>query len=132
MSTNTSKISVSELDFDLIKQSLITYLSSQDEFSDYNFEGAAMNVLMDVLSYNTHMNAYMANMMGNEIFLDSASIRQSVVSKAKEIGYTPRSVRSSVAPVNVYINNVTGSPQQIVMDAGTIFDTSPKYKFVTK
>ena len=132
MSTNTSKINVSELDFDQIKQELITYLKSQTEFTDYNFEGAALNVIMDVLSYNTHMNAYMANMLGNEMFLDSASIRQSVVSKAKEIGYTPRSVRSSIAPVNVYINNVTGSPQSITMDAGTLFDTSSKYTFATK
>lgn len=132
MATNTSKINVSELDFDLIKQELITYLNSQTEFSDYNFEGATMNVLMDVLSYNTHMNSYMANMLGNEMFLDSASIRQSVVSKAKEIGYTPRSVRSSTAPINVYINHVGGSPQSITMDAGTVFDTSSKYTFATK
>ncbi len=132
MATNTSKISVSELDFDLIKQELITYMRSQEEFSDYNFEGSSLNVLMDVLSYNTHMNAYMANMLGNEMFLDSASIRQSVVSKAKEIGYTPRSVRSSTALIDVTINNVTGSPLQITMDAGTIFDTSSKYTFVTK
>jgi len=132
MSTNTSKISVTELDFDYIKQDLITYLQSQDEFTDYNFEGAALNVLMDILAYNTHMNAYMANMMGNEMFLDSASIRQSVVSKAKEIGYTPRSVRSSKAIVNVEIRNVLDAPQYIEMDAGTIFDTSAKYTFATK
>lgn len=132
MATNTSKISVSELDFDNIKQELIAYLQSQDEFSDYNFEGSSLNVLMDVLAYNTHMNAFMANMMGNEMFLDSASIRQSVVSKAKEIGYTPRSVRSSIALVDVYIQNVAGAPTDITMDAGTIFDTSSKYIFATK
>jgi len=132
MATNTSKINVTELDFDFIKTSLIEYLQSQEEFSDYNFEGAALNVLMDILSYNTHMNAYMANMMANEMFLDSGSIRQSVVSKAKEIGYTPRSVRSSKAIVNVYVNNVAGNPINIIMDAGTIFDTSFKYTFATK
>ena len=132
MSTNTSTISVSELDFDYIKQDLITYFQSQDEFTDYNFEGSSLNVLMDILSYNTHINAYMANMMANEMFLDSASIRQSVVSKAKEIGYTPRSVRSSKAIVDIAINNVTGAPQEITMDAGIIFDTNYKYTFATK
>ncbi len=131
MATNTSKIQVTELDFDYIKQELITYLQSQDEFSDYNFEGAAMNVLMDVLSYNTHMNAYMANMMANEMFLDSSSIRHSTVSKAKEVGYTPRSVRSSTALVKISISTLT-SPPEIIMDAGTIFDTSSKYTFATK
>lgn len=132
MATNTSKISVSELDFDNIKQELITYLHSQDEFSDYNFEGSSLNVLMDILSFNTHMNAYMANMMANEMFLDSASIRQSVVSKAKEVGYTPRSVRSSMALIDIAINSVGGNPPEIIMDAGTLFDTDFKYTFATK
>lgn len=132
MATNTSKINVTELDFDYLKQDLITYLQSQDEFSDYDFEGSALNVLMDMLAYNTHMNAYMANMMANEMFLDSSSIRQSTVSKAKEIGYTPRSVRSSKAVVDVEIRNVLDSPASITMDAGTMFDTSFKYVFATK
>jgi len=132
MSTNTSKINPCSLDFDYIKQDIITYLQSQDEFSDYNFEGAALNVLMDMLAYNTHMNSYMANMMASEMFLDSASIRQSVVSKAKEIGYTPRSVRSSKSIVDVEVRNVMSGPQSIVMDAGTTFDTSSKYVFATK
>jgi hypothetical protein len=132
MNTNTSKIQVTELDFDFIKQELITYFQSQEEFSDYNFEGSSLNVIMDILANNTHMNAYMANMLANEAFLDSSSIRQSTVSKAKEIGYTPRSVRSSIAPVNIYINNVAGNPQQILMPAGTIFDTNFKYTFATK
>jgi hypothetical protein len=132
MNSNTSKINVSELDFDYIKTELINYLKSQEEFSDYNFEGASLNVLIDILSYNTHTNAFMANMMANEMFLDSGSIRQSVVSKAKEIGYTPRSVRSSKAIVNVYVNNVAGNPMEIVMDSGTLFDTSFNYTFATK
>lgn len=132
MATNTSKINVTELDFDYIKQELITYLQSQEEFTDYNFEGSALNVLMDMLAYNTHMNAYMANMMGNEMFLDSSSIRQSTVSKAKEIGYTPRSVRSSKALVDVEVRNVMSGVQSIEMDAGTTFDTSYKYTFATK
>ena len=124
MATNTSKLSPTELDFDLIKAELKRYLKSQDEFTECDFEGSAMNVLMDVLSYNTHMNAFMANMMANEMFLDSASIRTSVVSKAKEIGYVPRSVRTSKSNVNISVDNIAGSPLYVVMDAGTQFNNN--------
>jgi len=129
--TNTSTLNVSELDFDNIKQELINYLSSQSEFSEYNFEGAALNVLMDMLAYVTHMNSYMANMLANEMFLDSASLRESVVSKAKEIGFTPRSCRSAKADVTVEINNVGGMPPFIKMESGTSFDSPSKFKFAT-
>jgi len=132
MATNTSKLSPTELDFDLIKAELKNYLSSQDEFSEYNFEGSALNVLMDVLSYNTHMNAFMANMMGNEMFLDSSSIRQSVISKSKEIGYTARSIRTAKSVVDIHVDNVTGSPLYITMNAGTQFNTSHDIIFSTK
>lgn len=131
MSTNTSRISPCELDFDLIKQSIIDYLSSQSEFQGFNFEGSSLNVLMDILSYNTHMNSYTANVSANEMFLDSGSIRQSVVSKAKEIGYTPRSVRSSKASINISVPDVTGNPQYITMSAGTLFETDFSYVFST-
>ena len=132
MATNTSKLSPTELDFDLIKAELKRYLKSQDEFTEYDFEGSAMNVLMDVLSYNTHMNAFMANMMANEMFLDSASIRTSVVSKAKEIGYVPRSVRTSKSNVNISVDNIAGSPLYVVMDAGTQFNNNFDIIFSTK
>lgn len=131
MPTNTSTINVTELDFDNIKQELINYLSSQTEFSEYNFEGSSLNVLMDMLAYNTHLNSFMANMMGNEMFLDSASIRQSVVSKAKEIGFTPRSVRSSMSTVNISVPGVSGNPPFITMAAGIVFDTDYGYQFST-
>jgi hypothetical protein len=130
MTTKKSSTPVTELDFDYIKQDLINYLKGQEEFSDYNFEGAAMNILMDILAYNTHMNSFMANMMANEMFLDSASIRQSVVSKAKEIGYIPRSCRSSKAIVNISLNTNT-APQEIVMQAGISFDSKGGYTFST-
>jgi len=132
MATNTSKLSPTELDFDLIKAELKNYLSSQDEFSEYNFEGSALNVLMDVLSYNTHMNAFMANMMGNEMFLDSSSIRQSAISKSKEIGYNARSIRTAKSIVNINVDNVAGNPSHITMDAGTQFNTNYDIIFSTK
>jgi len=90
MSTSTT-----EKDFFEIKNNLKTFLKSQSEFADYNFEGSAMATLLDVLAYNTHYNAITAKMSVNEMFLDTAQIRSNVVTHAKALGYTPRSVRSS-------------------------------------
>ena len=85
----SNKIKTTDLDFDEIKQNLRTYLEGQQRFSDYNFEGAGLSILLDVLAYNTHYNALYDNLALNESFLDSASKRSSVVSKAKELGYVP-------------------------------------------
>lgn len=95
-----AQLDVTELDFDNIKQSLKTFLSSQSEFSDYDFEGSALSVLLDTLAYNTHYNAMLAHMQANETFLDSAIKRSSVVSLAKALGYTPRSRRAATGYVN--------------------------------
>lgn len=97
---NTS-ISLVSLDFDTLKASLKTYLKSQDRFKDYDFDGSNMSVLLDILSYNTYKNVFYLNMVAAESFLDSAQIRDSVVSKAKELNYTPRSRKSSVAKLNL-------------------------------
>ena len=95
------KISTTDLDFDSIKANLKTFMQGQSQFSDYNFDGSALNILLDVLAYNTHYNALYTNLAINEAFLDSASKRSSVVSKAKELGYVPTSATGSVATVNV-------------------------------
>jgi len=95
-----AQLNVTELDFDNIKKSLKTFMQAQSEFSDYDFEGSALSVLLDTLAYNTHYNAVMAHMLANESFLDSAIKRSSVVSLAKAIGYTPRSRRSATASVD--------------------------------
>ena len=100
-----TKLDISQLDFDGIKDNLKTFLSQQDQFTDYNFEGAGMNVLLDVLAYNTHYLGYNANMMANEMFLDSADQRSSVVSLAKQVGYTTRSATSSQATIDVVVNS---------------------------
>ena len=90
----TNKLSVSELDFMNIKSNLKTFLQSQTAFQDYDFEGSGLSVLIDVLSYNTHYMAYLANMSTNELYLDSADIRNNIVSLAKMLGYTPNSPRA--------------------------------------
>ena len=104
-----TKLEISELDFDGIKSNLKTFLSQQNEFTDYDFEGSGMSVLLDTLAYNTHYLAYNANMLANEMYLDSADLRSSVVSLAKQVGYTPTSCTSSTATINVLMNDATGA-----------------------
>ena len=101
MATN---LNVTELDFPEIKENLKNFLKQQTEFTDYDFEGSGLNVLLDVLAYNTHYNAMNAHFALNESFLDSAQIRGNVVTRAKLLGYIPRSVLSPRATVNLVVN----------------------------
>ena len=126
-----TKLEISQLDFDGIKDNLKTFLSQQDEFTDYDFEGSGMNILLDVLAYNTHYLGYNANMLANEMYLDSADQRASVVSLAKQVGYTPKSATASQATIDVLVNNATGA--SITMSRGTTFTTTvddTSYSFV--
>ena len=126
-----TKLDISQLDFDGIKDNLKTFLSQQNEFTDYDFEGSGMNILLDVLAYNTHYLGYNANMLANEMYLDSADQRSSVVSLAKQVGYTPKSATSSQATIDVVINNGSGS--SVTMSRGTKFTTTvdgTNYSFV--
>ena len=116
-----TKLQVTELDFDDIKTNLKTYMKNQTEFSDYNFEGSGLSVLIDALAYNTHYLGMNANMAVNEAFLDTATLRSSVVSHAKTLGYTPRSARAPIAYLNVTINN--SSLTSITVAKGTKFTT---------
>ena len=104
-----NRLQVAELDFDTIKTNLKSYLQQQSEFQDYDFEGSGLNVLINLLAYNTHYNAYYLNMVANESFLDTALLRDSVVSHAKTLGYVPYSARSPVAIIDFTIesNNTT-------------------------
>lgn len=117
-----NKLQVTELDFDDIKSNLKTFLKNQTEFSDYNFEGSGLSVLVDLLAYNTHYLGMNANLALNEAFLDTASLRSSVVSHAKTLGYTPSSARAPVAYLDITVNNPTLT--SLTMDKGTKFTTS--------
>lgn len=119
-----ANLRVAELDFDSIKTNLKTYLQSQNEFTDYDFEGSGLSVLIDILAYNTHYNAYLANMLANEMFLDSAVKRSSVVSIAKHLGYVPRSTKSSTAILDILVNGPTGTPATLTLDRYTPFVTT--------
>jgi hypothetical protein len=100
---------LTELEFDQIKSNLKTFLSDQSQYSDYDFEASGLSVLIDLLAYNTQYNAFLAHMVANEAFLDSAVKRNSVASIAKTMGYTARSARASAAVVNLNITNIPSS-----------------------
>jgi hypothetical protein len=107
MATANSSLNVTELDFDTIKSNLKTYLKNQDKLKDYNFEGSIISTLLDVLAYNTHYNAFYLNMVSNEMFLDTALKRGSVISHAKVLDYMPRSAKCSTAKASVTFTGVT-------------------------
>jgi len=128
----SNKLEVSELDFDNIKTNLKTFLQNQSEFQDYDFEGSGFAVLLDVLAYNTHYLGFNANMLANEMYLDSADIRKNIVSLAKMLGYTPTSAKAPKATIDILINNGTGA--SVTMTKGTSFNTTvdgTTYQFVT-
>ncbi|QIG70786.1 baseplate wedge subunit protein [Rhizobium phage RHph_I1_18] len=118
-----SFIPSSELNFDSYKDSLKTFLRQQDRFKDFDFEGSNIGVLLDILAYNTVNNAFYLNMIGSESFLDSATLRASIVSRAKELNYTPRSRVSATCSVDVEIVP-NDSPNSIVIPKGYRFRTT--------
>ena len=131
MAVNDRRLEVTEFDFDEVKENLKIFLRSQNEFTDYDFEGSGMNILLDVLAYNTHYLGFNANMLANEMFLDSASLRSSIVSHSKTLGYVPTSARAAKATVDVTLNT---NETTITMSAGTVFNTTVddvSYKFST-
>jgi hypothetical protein len=125
---------VTELDFDQIKTNLKVFLSSQDKFNDYDFDGAGMNVLLDILSYNTQYNALLAHMTMNEAFLDSAQVRANAVSHAKNLGYTPRSRKAAQTKLKITVTGDNDSAPTISIPKGFGFTGqigSNTYTFVT-
>ena len=130
----SNKLQVSDFDFDDIKANLKSFLQDQSEFQDYDFEGSGFAVLLDLLAYNTHYLGFNANMLANEMYLDSADIRKNIVSLAKMLGYTPTSPKSPTATIDILLNNVTGNPATVTMAKGTAFTTTvdgETYQFVT-
>jgi len=103
MTTSNTVLRIAELDFDTIKINLREYLRSQNQFTEYDFEGSGLNILLDVLSYNTHYMAYYLNMIGNEMFLDSATLRNSVASHAKHLNYVPTSTKGATASIDIVV-----------------------------
>lgn len=125
-----TKINITELDFFEIKENLKTFLKQQNEFKDYDFDGSGLQVLLDLLSANTYYNSIYQNMVMNESFIDTAILRESVVSKAKALGYTPRSKKSAEATITLTLkevisnNNTPIQPEYIVLPEYTNFTSS--------
>ena len=129
----SNKLQITDLEFDQIKSNLKSYLSAQTQFQDYDFEGSGMSVLIDMLSYNTHYTGYYANMLGNEMFMDSSSLRESVVSHAKHLNVMPTSVRTPTAKLD-FTFTPAGTPTSLTIAKDTKFTSSingVSYKFVT-
>jgi hypothetical protein len=136
----TLPVKVTELDFELIKENLKTWMREQSNFTDFDYEASGLSFVLDVLSYNTHYNAILANFMANEMFLDTALKRGSVISHAKSLGYHPKSVHSARQNISIVINDLslaTGftAPDNFIIRRGTAFITqieSGLYQFVTE
>ena len=122
MAANSS-IVLTQLDFNEYKDSLKSYLREQEEFKDYDFDGSNLTVLLDILAYNTYQNAFYLNMVSNEMFLDSAKLRDSVISHAKELNYLPRSFTSANAKIQLRVTPTDPNKNSIVIPKGTSFIT---------
>ena len=140
MAVKSSQINVTDLDFDNIADNLKNYLKGQDTFKDYNFEGATLSILIDLLAYASHIGAVNTNIAASELFLDSAQIRKNVVSRAKDLGFIPSSEKASTAKANIVLRNVRSadgtvpSTSSMIMSRGTQFRTTyegVKYEFVS-
>ena len=130
----SNKLQVSDFDFDDIKANLKSFLQDQSEFQDYDFEGSGFAVLLDLLAYNTHYLGFNANMLANEMYLDSADVRKNIVSLAKMLGYTPTSPKAPLASIDILMNNIPTTTATITMAKGTAFNTTvdnETYQFVT-
>tara|TARA_Y100001963_G_scaffold151300_1_gene233899 strand:+ start:1230 stop:3155 length:1926 start_codon:yes stop_codon:yes gene_type:complete len=122
-------VNFSDLDFNQVKLTLTDYLKANSNFTDYDFEGSNLSTIIDLLAYNTYITSYNANMVSNEVFIDSATLRENVVSLARNIGYVPRSRKASAATVSFFIDttNISPSPASLTLKAGPVCATTGNF-----
>lgn len=122
-------VNFSNLDFDQIKITLKDYLRSNPNFTDYDFEGSNLSTIIDVLAYNTYITSYNANMVANEVFIDSATLRENVVALARNIGYIPRSRKAARATISFFVDtsNITPTPSSLTLRKGPVASTSGSF-----
>ena len=115
-------VNFTNLDFEDVKTTLKEYLKSNSNFTDYDFEGSNLSTILDVLAYNTYITSYNANMVANEVFIDTATLRENVIALARNIGYTPRSRKASVSAVSFFVDttNITPKPASLTLRKGTV------------
>jgi uncharacterized phage protein gp47/JayE len=129
-----SYLKVSDVDFDDIRNNLKTFLTTQTQFRDYDFEGSNLSVLLDVLAYNTHYNAFYLNMLANEMFLDTAQQRDSIASLAKMLGYVSTSAQGPTAQISMTFSGLPSGTTQFTIAKNSKFNTTIDditYTFVT-
>ena len=119
-------VNFADLDFDQVKTSLKEYLKANSTFTDYDFEGSNLSSLIDVLAYNTYITSYNANMVANEVFIDSATLRENVVSLARNIGYLPKSRKAATATISFFVDcsDISPTPASVTLKAGPVAATS--------
>ena len=117
------------LDFDQVKTTLKDYLKSNSNFTDYDFEGSNLSTILDVLAYNTYISSYNANMVANEVFIDTATLRENIVALARNIGYVPRSKKSSRATISFFVDtsNISPTPATITLHKGIVATTTGSF-----
>ena len=122
-------VNFSNLDFNQVKTTLRDYLKSNSEFTDYDFDGSNLSSILDVLAYNTYITSYNANMVANEVFIDSATLRENVVALARNIGYTPRSRKASYSTISFFVDtsDITPSPVNLTLKAGPVASTQGSF-----
>ena len=115
-------VNFANLDFEQVKTSLIEYLRSNSNFTDYDFEGSNLSTIIDLLAYNTYITSYNANMVANEVFIDTATLRENVVALARNVGYTPRSRKAAISAISFFVDtsNITPKPASITLRKGTV------------
>ena len=119
-------VNFSDLDFSQVKLTLTDYLKANSNFTDYDFEGSNLSAIVDLLAYNTYITSYNANMVSNEVFIDSSTLRENVVSLARNIGYVPRSRKASSAIGSFFVDttNISPSPASLTLKKGPVCATS--------
>jgi hypothetical protein len=122
-------VNFSNLDFDQIKTTLKDYLRANSNFTDYDFEGSNLSTILDVLAYNTYITSYNANMVANEVFIDSATLRENVVALSRNIGYIPRSRKAATSTVSFFVDasNITPTPSSLTLRRGPVASTSGSF-----
>ena len=122
-------VNFANLDFDQVRTSLKEYLRANSTFTDYDFEGSNLSSIIDLLAYNTYITSYNANMVSNEVFIDSATLRENVVSLARNIGNVPKSRKAAAATISVFVDcsNISPTPSTITLKAGPVAATSGSF-----
>ena len=124
-----SLVNFTNLDFEDVKTTLKEYLKSNSNFTDYDFEGSNLSSILDVLAYNTYITSYNANMVANEVFIDTATLRENVIALARNIGYTPRSRKAATSAISFFVDttNITPKPASLTLRRGTVATSSGSF-----